>query len=384
MTNLLQGIRVLDLTRLLPGPLCTLYMADQGAEVIKVEDEGAGDYARSEMAMGVSMSHLFHLLNRQKKSVTLDLREPEGRAALLRLVEAADVLVESFRPGVMDRLGLGSAVLREAKPDLIVCSMTAYGQTGPYRSQPAHDNNMLALTGIADQLPRAAGGEIGSPNFQIADIAGGSLTALSSIAMALFRRERTGEGATLDISLAEAALAAAVMPLATMQLRGGETPPPGGDMLTGLLPCYRYYETKDGRQIAMGALEGKFWRAFCEAAGRQDLADKGRDMTRGEGSTHHQTELLFRSRTFDEWRALLEGLEACVTPVLTLSEALNDPHLEERRVFYDVHDHEDGAIRHVASPIVVDGKRARPGQPAPRQGEHNEEILGSRTPGAKA
>jgi crotonobetainyl-CoA:carnitine CoA-transferase CaiB-like acyl-CoA transferase len=336
------------------------------------------------MALGISMSHLFHLLNRQKKSVTLDLRSPEGRTALLELVRSADVLVESFRPGVMDRLGLGADVLRGAKSDLVICSMTAYGQTGPYRSLPAHDNNMLALTGIADQLSRSVSGEIGSPNFQIADIAGGSLTALSAVAMALFRRERTGQGAVLDISLAEAALAAAVMPLATMQLRGGETPPPGGDMLTGLLPCYRYYETKDGRQIAMGALEAKFWRTFCEKAERPDLADRSRDMTRGEGSAHHETELLFRSRTFAEWRDLLAGVEACVTPVLTLEEALEDPHLQERGVFYEAEDPADGRLLHVASPFVVDGQRSRPNVPAPRQGEHNDELLGARTPKPEA
>jgi crotonobetainyl-CoA:carnitine CoA-transferase CaiB-like acyl-CoA transferase len=383
MTDLLEGIRVLDLTRLLPGPLCTLYMADQGAEVIKIEDEGAGDYARSEMALGISMSHLFHAINRGKKSVTLDLRSDEGREAFFRLLPTADVVVESFRPGAMERLGLGHEVLQEHKQDLIICSMSAYGQTGPRRGEPAHDNNMLALTGIADQLPRTASGEIGSPNFQIADIAGGSLTALSAISMALFRRERTGKGAVLDISLAEAALAAAVMPFATRQLRGGDTPPPGQDMLTGMLPCYRYYETKDGRQIAMGALEPKFWATFCEAAGRPDLTLRGRDMSRGEGSGHHETEALFRTKTFVEWRALLEDLPACVTPVLTLTEALDDPHLKERGAFYSLTDSSDGEILHLASPIVVDGRRAAPNEEAPRQGQHNAQILGkpSATPG---
>jgi crotonobetainyl-CoA:carnitine CoA-transferase CaiB-like acyl-CoA transferase len=371
MTDLLRNIRVLDLTRLLPGPLCTLHMADQGAEVIKVEDTGSGDYARSEMALNTSMSHLFHILNRGKRSITLDLRDSEGRDQLLALVRTADVVIESFRPGVMDRLGIGPATLRAVKPDLIVCSLSAYGQTGPRAQQPAHDNNMLALTGIADQFGRGPSGEIVGPNFQIADIAGGSLTALSAVAMALFRRERTGQGATLDISMAEAALAAAVMPLAAMQLRGGETAPAGADMLTGMLPCYRYYQTKDDRQIAVGALEPKFWRVLCQLIGRDDLAERGRDPSKGEGSVHEEMEKVFRSKSFGEWQHLLSDIEACVTPVLRLDEALQDPQLQARGALYTVHDRDDGPLCLPASPIVVDGDRARPTEPAPRQGEHN-------------
>lgn len=269
MTNLLNGVRVLDLTRLLPGPLCTMHMADQGAEVIKIEDPGAGDYARTDMRFGVSMSHLFHAINRGKKSVILDLRTEDDRAALLDMVDDADVVVESFRPGVMDRLGIGHEALRARKPRLIICALTAYGQSGPRRNEPAHDNNMLALAGVADQFPRVDGA-IQSPNYQIADVAGGSLTALSAIAMALFRRERTGEGSTLDISLTEGAITSAVMAFATRQMRG-HAAKAGEDVLTGLLPCYGYYATKDDRQIAVGALEPKFWAAFCEAAQRSDL-----------------------------------------------------------------------------------------------------------------
>lgn len=374
MVGLLQGVRVLDLTRLLPGPLCTMHMADQGAEVIKVEDPDRGDYARTDMAFGQSMSHLFHAINRGKKSITLNLRKDADRDAFLRLLDIADVLVESFRPGVLDKLGLGHEALRARKPSLIICAMTAYGQTGPRRDEPAHDNNMLGLVGVADQFPRVDGA-VAAPNYQIADVAGGSLTALSALAMALFRRERTGEGATIDISLAEGAFSSAVMPFAMSQLQG-KTPEPGGDALTGLLPCYGYYATKDGRQIAMGALEPKFWAAFCATVGRPDLLPKG--MVIGPDSEKAKAEIadLFRSKTFAQWTELLEGSGTCVTPVLRLDEAMADPQLVERGVVFEAVDPVDGQHQRIASPFVVDGARAKPQTPAPRHGEHNAEILG--------
>ncbi|MEM6748108.1 MAG: CoA transferase [Pseudomonadota bacterium] len=373
MTALLEGVRVLDLTRLLPGPLCTMHLADQGAEVIKVEDKNRGDYARSDMAFGVSMSHLFHAVNRGKRSITLDLSSDDDRNAFLALVDTADVVVESFRPGVMDRLGVSHAQLRARKPSLIICAMTAYGQTGPLAEEPAHDNNMLALSGIADQFPRVDGAAH-APNYQIADVAGGSLTALSAIAMALFRRERTGEGATLDISLSEGAVASAVMAFATKQLHG-ELPPAGADILTGLLPCYNYYETKDGRQIAVGALEPKFWAAFCALVGRPDLLPKGIALGAQSDQAKKQVAGLFRSKTFSEWSALLQGSNTCVTPVQTLAEAEEDTHFTARGLFYKAIDPKDGEMMRIGSPIVVDGVRAKPRSPAPRQGEHNKAYV---------
>ncbi|MEE4211572.1 MAG: CoA transferase [Parvularcula sp.] len=369
MTALLSGVRVLDLTRLLPGPLATMHMADQGAEVIKIEDPERGDYARQDMAFGMTMSPIFHAMNRGKKSIRIDLTSENGRDSFLRLLRTADVVVESFRPGVMDKLGLSAERLREEKGDLILCSMSAYGQTGPRRHEPAHDNNMLALTGIADQFPRVEG-RIAPPNYQIADIAGGSLTALSAISMALFRRERTGEGCVLDISLSDGALASAVIPFATMQMRG--TPPKAGeDILTGLLPCYGYYETKDGRQIAMGALEPKFWLRFCEAVERMDLASKGLAFGPEGEAAKAEVAALFRSKTFEQWTALLDGVDACVTPVLTLEETLEDPQIAARGMVYEAADPEDGRMRRLASPITVDGQRAQPQAPAPRHGEHD-------------
>jgi len=379
MTNLLNGVRVLDLTRLLPGPLCTMHMADQGAEVIKIEDPGRGDYARTDMRFGTSMSYLFHAINRGKKSVTLDLRTDDGREAFLTLVDDADVVVESFRPGVMDRLGIGHAELRSRKPGLIICALTAYGQTGPRKDEPAHDNNMLALAGVADQFPQVEGAAQ-SPNYQIADVAGGSLTGLSAIAMALFRRERTGEGATLDISLTEGALTSAVMAFATRQMQG-QSAEAGKDILTGMLPCYGYYATKDNRQIAVGALEPKFWAAFCEAAERPNLIAKGLAFGPAADEARAEVAALFREKTYEGRSKLLTPIEACVTPVKTLDEALKDPHLQSRGIVFDAHDPEDGTLARLASPFVVDGERAQPAEPAPRHGENTDQyIQGRNTP----
>lgn len=373
MSGLLDGIRVIDLTRLLPGPLCTMHLADQGADVIKVEDPKGGDYARQEMAMGVSMSHLFHAINRGKRSVILDLKTGEGRSALLTMLDQADVLVESFRPGVMDNLGLSHQTLRERFPSLVICAMTAYGQTGDMREKAGHDNNMAGFAGLVDQFPRVEGQAFG-PNFPIADIAGGSLTALSAIAMALVQKERTGKGAILDISLLEGALSAAVMAFSTTQLHG-RTPAPMQDILTGLLPCFNYYETADGGQVAVGALEAKFWAAFCMHVDRHDLIPKGLTLGPDGDATKAELRTLFKSKTLTEWTEILKDADCCVTPVLPMTEAIKQPLMVERGMVYESEDPVDGALTRLASPIVVDGERAQPSAAAPRHGEQTAEIF---------
>jgi crotonobetainyl-CoA:carnitine CoA-transferase CaiB-like acyl-CoA transferase len=368
--GLLDGITILDMTRLLPGPLATMHLADQGATVIKIEDRAKGDYARSDLALGKSMSALFHALNRGKASVALDLKAPAEREHFLALVDKADVVVESFRPGVMDSLGLGPAALRARRPALIVCSITAYGQTGPLAAHPAHDNNMCGYSGIADQFPRGPDDRIAAPNFQIADIAGGGLTAAMAIAMALLRRERTGVGATIDLAMSEASLAAAIMPFAMRQAFGA-TPRPGSDILTGALACYGYFRCKDAKHIAMGALEPKFWRLFCGAVGRPDWIM--RQMSLGDAAEALRAEMaeMFLTRTRDEWTALLEPIEACVTPVLSLDEAIAHEQFAARGLFSSFTDAVDGTFVRIGAPFLVDGERAMPTAPAPRHGEHS-------------
>lgn len=364
-TGLLEGVRVLDLTRLLPGPLATMHLADQGAEVIKIEDPDKGDYARHDLAPPGRMSPLFHALNRGKRSVVIDLRAPAGREAFLGLVDTADVVVESFRPGVMADLGLSPQTLRARKAALVVCSITAHGQTGPLAGRPAHDNNMVGYAGVAALYPRDADGRIRSPDIQFADVAGGALHAAMAISMALARTARTSEGATLDISMVEAALSAAVLPFALREaFEAGQGP------LVGALPGYDYYRCQDGRHMAVGALEPKFWSLFCDAVGRPDL--KAAHLAFGPPAESAKAELrtLFATRTRDEWAARLEPLGCCVTPVLSLDEALAHPQLAAREFLYAVSDPQDGEMLRMGAPFRVDGTRARPKTSAPRHGEH--------------
>ncbi|MEM9014518.1 MAG: CaiB/BaiF CoA-transferase family protein, partial [Pseudomonadota bacterium] len=267
--KMLEGLTVLDLTRLLPGPLATQHFADHGARVIKIEDVNRGDYARQDMAIGVSMSHLFHILNRGKESLALDLSRDEGKNIFLTLCKSADIVVENFRPGAMDRLKLGYEDVRKIKPDIIFCAISAFGANSDNREKAAHDINICALSGVSDQM---GSGECGPAlsNFQVADIAGGALPAINAILTALFHRERTGKGTFLDISMAGSLFASNVLPYATRETFK-KSPERGGDILTGALACYGYYETSDGGWIAVGALEPQFWERFCNLIDRPDL-----------------------------------------------------------------------------------------------------------------
>lgn len=223
----LQGVRVLDLTRLLPGPMCTLHLGDLGADVIKVEDTGAGDYAAQAVRT---------LVNRNKRAIRIDLKQPGGVAVLLRLCETADVLVEGFRPGVMERLGVGYAAVARVNPRIVYCSLSGYGQTGPYRDAAGHDINYSAYAGTADQMGSDAHA-LALSNVPVADLLGGTMTAVMGILAALFDAARTGAGRHVDVAIADGLLAHAVIPLAALNAHG-QTLPAGGDKLTGGLPCY--------------------------------------------------------------------------------------------------------------------------------------------------
>lgn len=255
----LAGVRVLDLTRLLPGPMCTLHLADLGAEVIKIEDTGAGDYAAPAVR---------ELVNRNKLGLRLDLKQPAGLAVLQRLAREADVLVEGFRPGVMARLGAGYPALAAINPRLVYCSLTGYGQTGPLRDAAGHDLNYAGLAGVAEQI-----GQPGQPpalsNVPVADLLGGSMTAVMGILAALFDAQRTGLGRHVDIAVADGVLAHAVLPLAAVNTQG-RTSPVGQGKLTGALPCYAVYTAACGGHLAVAALEKKFWDLFCQHIGRPE------------------------------------------------------------------------------------------------------------------
>jgi len=332
----LSGVRVVDLTRLLPGPLATRHLAELGAEVIKIEgpaDQGQDDGTRhmGRTADDVSAgrpSLVFRLLNAGKQLQQLDLRDASGRDAVLAMAREADVLIEGFRPGVMQRLGLGWDVLHAANPRLVVCAISGYGQQGPWSERAGHDINYIAMAGVLEQIA-TVDGEIALPNFQIGDLLGGTQAALAGVLAALVGAQRTGRGRFVDISMAHEVLRHHVLAAATLQATG-RVPSPGRDLLSGGAPCYGVYRTADGRHLAVGALEHKFWQRLCEALGRPAWAEH--HWSRGEApggakamALRAELAALFVAQPLAHWLALLEPADCCVTPVLRLDETRRHP-----------------------------------------------------------
>lgn len=358
----LAGLRVLDLTRLLPGPVCTLYLADLGADVIKIEDDQAGDYTRTLNA------EMFAAVNRNKRGLTLDLRKAEDCERLKALAADAEVLVESFRPGVMERLGVGYDVLKAVNPALVYCAITGYGRTGPYKDKAGHDINYRGYTGHLEQGGRA-GGPPDVSNFQLADLGGGALTAAFGILAAVMRARATGQGGYLDSAMLDGTLAMQVVPLGTMR-QIGHTRPRGEDMLSGGLPNYDVYECADGKYLALGALEPKFWLGFCQAVERPDLARMPIGTGPDAEATREAVRDLVAQRTRDEWAEYLADHDVCATPVLTLEEALENEQVRARGMVCQV----DGKPQ-FACPVKLDGFEFRVEREAPAPGEHSDEIL---------
>jgi crotonobetainyl-CoA:carnitine CoA-transferase CaiB-like acyl-CoA transferase len=351
MPQPLDGMRVLDLSRLLPGPACTWYLQGLGADVIKVEDPEVGDYLRYLPPVAPDGTGAwFSALNAGKRSVALDLRLPGHRSALETLIGEADVLVESFRPGVMARLGFDPTRLRARWPRLVVASISGYGQDGPWAHVPGHDVGYVGLAGVLWLGTRHEGAP-DVPPVQVADM-GGALTAALAIVAALVGRERTGEGDWIDLSMTEAALAFVAGPVA--QAACGSPPEPGGEPLTGGLASYGVYRCADGGLLALGALEAKFWDRFTAAAG--DGVERDR----------RTLAALFATRPRDEWVALLA--DACVAPVLALDELQGHEQHRARRALVG-----EGPGVRVRPPFA--GADALAALPAPRLGEHTAEVL---------
>lgn len=313
-----QG-RVLDLSRLLPGPYCSRILADMGAEVIKIEQPGGGDWMRYVPPLEDGESLLFRALNRGKKGLALNLKSEVGREVLLRLVETADVLLESFRPGVMERLGVPYPALAEVNPRLIYCALTGYGPDGPYRERAGHDLNYVGLAGLLDLTGPAQGPPV-IPGTQVADLSG-ALWAAVGILAALLARERTGRGQRVDASLLGGALSC--LPVAVTRQQGGQPAARGGSDLTGGIVCYNVYPTRDGKYVTLAALEPPFWAAFCQTVGQPDLmGDAFAPALPGE-PVYETLCALFRERTREEWIGVFEGVDACCEPVYSVAEALD-------------------------------------------------------------
>lgn len=379
----LAGIRVLDLTRLLPGPMCTLHLADLGADVVKIEDTGAGDYARTlssdpRAAPRRRMTAWYRAINRNKRSLAIDLKSPRGRDAFLALAKQADVVVEGFRPGVVAALGIGHDALRGLNPRLVYCSLSGYGQTGPRATLAGHDINYLGYAGVLDQTG-ARGGPPALANLQIADLLGGAASAAIAILGALVGALRHGRGRYVDVAMADAVLAHQVFALGALE-DTGRVAARGADLLTGGVPCYGVYETKDSRWLAVGALEAKFWRALCEALGRDDLIP-GQFATGDDGArVRCELETLFAADTLAGWTARLAHVDCCVSPVLAFEEALADAQFRARGM---VVSGADGA-RQYAPPFRLDPPAVPATRDAPRQGENSREVLAEAGIGATA
>jgi alpha-methylacyl-CoA racemase len=370
MSGPLEHVRVFDLSRLLPGPFATLVLADLGADVVKLEDPQGGDYLRWMPPLAGEQSGFFHAINRNKRSVALDLRRPEGAAAFLRLARGADVVLESFRPGVLERLGLGWEALHAANPRLVLCSISGYGQDGPYRERAGHDLDYAAIAGVL-----ALNGPAERPlplGVQVADLAGGSWPAVAGILAALVRRGVTGEGAHVDVSMTEGALALLAMAHGAASARGAPLAR-AGEILNGGAACYDVYRTKDGRFVALAALEPKFFEAFCAAVGRPELAD--RHLDDGGRGPRAELEAIFASRTREEWTRFAGEHDVCVAPVLEGDEPRDDPQLRARGAFVEIETPWEGrALPGVATPVRIRGVQA-PLRAAPQLGEHTAAVL---------
>ena len=376
MSAPLDGVQVLDLSRLLPGPVCTLHLADLGADVVKVEDTGAGDYARSlglaptdGRAASDAQSAFFRMVNRNKRSLALDLKAPAGREAFLRLAQRADVIVESFRPGVVDKLGVGYAAVAARNPRIVYCSITGYGQTGPYRDRAGHDINYLGYAGVLDQTG-TSGGPPALSNLQVADLLGGSMNASTAILAALFGASRTGQGSHVDVAMTEGSLAHNIFALHAIESLG-RVQARGADLLTGGVPCYGVYATQDGRYLAVGALEGKFWRVLCEALDRPDLIAGQLSTGQAGALVRQQLAAVFAQQTQAQWIERLADIECCVSPVLSLDESLADAQVRARDMIVSGAD----GIRQYAPPFRLSGHAFAITRPAPAQGQHSVEIL---------
>ncbi|NRS15378.1 CoA transferase [Brevibacillus sp. HB1.4B] len=373
--SLLRGYKVLDFSTLLPGPFATMMLADLGAEVLRVESFTRLDSIRQgkQVDGGVTAAHGY--LNRSKSSIALDLKKQEAVDIVKELVKEYDIVLEQFRPGVMERLGLGFEALRAINPRLIYCSITGYGQTGPYHNRPGHDNNYLSIAGI-NEYSRRKGSPPSPHGFHIADIAGGSLHSVIGMLAALLHRERTGEGQYIDVSMTDAAfvlntihgagyLACGVEPQAeVMRLNGGI--------------FYDYYETKDGRYFSVGSLEPQFRKLLCEAIGGADLLPLSFSESPDDVQAFkNYVRNAFRAKTFAEWTAIFQEIEACVEPVLTFAEACEHPQLKAREMIVDVPKPDGTTQRQFGFPIKFSAAQPEYKHIGSKLGEHSIPVLKS-------
>jgi len=368
MKRALQDIRILDLSRMLPGPYCSMMLADLGAEVIKIEEPKIGDPTRKSPPMIEGHSAPFAQVNRNKKSIAIDLKHAEGRGIFLKLAATADVVIEQFRPGVVDRLGINYAAVAEINPRIVYCALTGFGQDGPHRERSGHDLNYLALSGVLGLTTDDRGKPV-IPGVQIADLAGGMIAGFAILA-ALLARERTGRGQFVDVSMFDVMVS--MLPIPAAHHFAGSTIPVGGKyVLSGAYPFYNVYETTDGKFMTLGALEPKFWANFCRKVDREDLAARQFDAGERRENLFEEMRNIFKSRTQSEWVALMSDADCCCEPVLSMSEAFVHAQTRARemvRQSSSVTDQLGFSYKLSDTPATEESQ-------APALGEHTAELL---------
>jgi crotonobetainyl-CoA:carnitine CoA-transferase CaiB-like acyl-CoA transferase len=372
MTLPLNGLRVLDLSSLLPGSLCSQMLADLGADVLKIENPRVPDGFRKMPPLVKTLGSYFHIVNRNKRAMTLYLQDTAGRDIFLKMLPKADVLIDSFRPGGMERIRLGYDALKEIHPRLIHCSLTGFGQDGPYRDRPSHDINLLGLSGILDLLGEKNGPPV-SPGVQFAG-AGGGLNAVIGILAALLKRERTGRGEHVDAALLDGLTPFLGLVMSTY-LTTGILPKRGETFVGGGYAFYHVYETGDGKYLALGCLEEKFWQGFCRAIGREDLIPDQFATGPRQESLIAEVRRILGQKTRQEWMELLARYETCVTPVNTLEEALQDPHIQQRGAWFRALHPVDGEIGQQGFPLKFSNEQPGWRTHPPSLGEHTREVL---------
>ncbi len=360
----LASLRILDFTRLLPGPFCTAELGDLGADVVKIEDAGAGDYLRQTPPLNRKFSFLYTLVNRNKRSMCLDFER--ARPAILEMVKTADVFVEGFRPGVMEAKGYAYHEMKKINPRLVYCSITGYGQWGPMAARAGHDLNYCALSGLSSQIGRA--GRLCVPNLPIADVLAGAKQAAIGILAAVIDARHTGTGRHVDVSMFDGCIANQITAYAAMQAFG-KAPEAGADLLSGAMPFYDLYPTSDGRYVALAAIEAKFWNAFCTAVAKPEWIARHYDF-----ELRAELEALFASQTFEHWKDWAQKHECCLEPVLTLDEAVRHPHTLARNILVETLHPSEGVVSIPLTPIRMSNFSPRVFRHAPERGADNNEL----------
>lgn len=375
MSSPLEGIMVLDLSRVAPGAYCAMILGDLGADVLKIEQprkQGLLGSGLSPIGEGAEREAAYNALNRNKRSMVLNLKSVEAKEIFFKLVEKADVVLEGFRPGVVKRLGIDYDTVNERNPKIVYCSITGYGQDGPYRDLPGHDLNYISIPGILSLIGKK-GGPPTIPSNLMADYAGGGMHAALGILAALMAREKKGKGQFVDIAMADGVLSMMSREF-SMYLSSGVLPKRGETLLTGAAPDYNVYETKDGKYISVACLEPQFWENLCTTLGREDLIAHQRNEEKKEEIFSAFSDI-FRTKTRDEWMHILQEKNVCTAPVNTLDEVLTDPQVLHRRMMLDIDSPAGGKVKQVGISVKLSETPGEIRSLAPLLGQHTEDVL---------